>query len=231
MIVAATGVAAAALSVSPVRLRLTRSARRTITIRNTGDAATSIDVRAARFVLDPRGKPVVVPKRKAEAWLRLRPRRLVLAAGAVAEVTVSSVVAAGARPGDHPALVLLTTQAPRAPGVPRTRGVTVRMRIGVVVFVRVEGRIVHRLRLGARHVRRRVLEAAVGNPGNVVESARVRVVLSRNGRVLARLRSAIRTFLPHSHAAVRFRCPARVRGRVTVRVEAGAWRGTARIRL
>jgi hypothetical protein len=208
-----------------VRLWLTRSARRTITIRNTGDAATSVDVGAARFVLDPHGKPVVVPKREAGAWLRLRPRRLVLAAGAVAEVTVSSVVAARARPGDHPALVLLTTRAPRAPGV------AIRMRIGVVVFVRVAGRIVHRLRLGARHVRRRVLEAAVGNPGNVVESARVRVVLSRNGRVLARLRSATRTFLPHSHAAVRFRCPARVRGRVTVTVEAGVWRGTAHIRL
>ena len=225
MIVAATGAAAAALSVSPVRLRLTRSARRTITIMNTGDAARSIDVRAARFALDRRGKPVVLPKREAGAWLRLRPRHFVLAAGGVAEVTVSSVAAPHARPGDHPAVVLLTTQAPRAPGV------AVRIRVGVVVFVRVGGRIVHRLRLGARPIRRRVFEAVVGNRGNVVERAPVSVVLSRNGRVLARLRSATRTFLPHSHAAVRFQCPARVRGRVTVRVEAGVWHGTARIRL
>jgi len=225
MIAIATGVAAAALSVSPVHLRLNGMATRTITIRNTGDAASSIDVRAARFALDPRGKPVVLPKREAGAWVRLHPGHLVLAAGAVAEVTVSSVVAPHARPGDHPALVLLTTQAPRAPGV------AVRLRVGVVVFVRVGGRIVHRLRLVARPVRRRVLEAIVGNSGNVVERAPVRVVLSRNGRVLARLRSATRTFLPDSHAAVRFRCPARVRGPVTVRVEAGVWRGTARIRL
>jgi acyl-CoA thioesterase FadM len=75
------------------------------------------------------------------------------------------------------------------------------------------------------------LEATVCNRGNVVERARVRVILSRNGRVLARLRSAARTFLPHSHAAVRFRYPARVRGRVTARLEAGTFRRSFRLRL
>jgi hypothetical protein len=225
MIAAATGVAAAALSVSPARVRLTRSVRQTITIRNTGDAATSIDVRAARFVLDPRGKPVILPKREAGTWLRLVPRHLALATGAVAEVTVWSIAPPHARPGDHPALVLVTTQAPRTPAV------AVRMRIGVVVFVRVPGRVVHRLALGPLEARHRVLEAGVANRGNVVELARVSIAFSRAGHVLARLRAARRTLLPHSSNIERLRYPAHLHGWVTAEVAAGSIHRRFRLRL
>jgi hypothetical protein len=226
VIAAATGVAAAALSVSPVRIRLTRAASRTITIANTGGAPAAVDAQPAQFVLDRRGKPSVAPgRRQAGGWLRLRPRRLVLAPGATAAVTVSSIAPPGALPGDHPALVLFTTQPPR-PG-----GIAVRLRIGVVVFVRVAGRIVHRLELGALRARRRVLEVAVANRGNVVESTRVRITLSRGGHVLARVRSSTRTFLPHSRGTERLRYPRRVRGWVTAWVEAGARRRSFRMRL
>ena len=226
MIAAATGVAAAALSVSPVHVRLTGASSRTITITNAGNAAAAVEARPASFVLDRRGKPTIArERREAAGWLRLRPRRLVLAPGGTAVVTVSSAAPAGALPGDHPALVLLMTQPPRAAGV------AIRMRIGVVVFIRVAGRIVHRLELGALRVRRRVLEATVANRGNVVERMRVRVSLSRGGRVLVRLGPVARTLLPHSRGIERFRYRGRLRGWVTARVEAGALRRTFRLRL
>jgi hypothetical protein len=226
VIAAATGVAAAALSVSPVRIRLTRAASRTITITNAGNSSAVVDASPAGFVFDRRGKPTIVPKaQRSGGWLRLRPRRLVLAPGGTGVVTVSSAAPTGASPGDHPALVLFTTKPPRAAAI------AVRMRVGVVVFVRVAGRIVHRLELGRLKARRRVLEAAVVNRGNVVERARVRVLLLRHGRVLARLRSAGRTVLAHSRAVARFGYPRRLRGWVTARVDVGAQRRTLRIRL
>jgi hypothetical protein len=224
VIAAAAGVAAA-LSVSPVHIRLTRNASRTITITNAGNASATVDVRPAGFVLDRRGKPMIARERQpAAGWLRLQPPRLLVAPGRTASVTVSSAAPAGARPGDHAALVLFTTQPPRGAGV------IIRMRIGVVVFVRVAGRIVHGLELGALRVRRHVLELVVANRGNVVEYARVRIFLLRGGHVLARLGSVGRTLLPHSRGIERLRCPARLRGWVTARIEVGALRRTSRIR-
>jgi hypothetical protein len=226
MIAVATGVAAAALSVSPVRLRLTGAASRAITITNAGNEAATVEARPASFVLDRRGKPTVARRRHhAAAWLRLRPPRLLLAPGGTAVVTVSAAAPAGALPGDHPALVLLVTQPQRAAGI------AVRVRIGVVVYVRVAGRILHRLELGALRVRGRVLEAALANRGNVVERTRVRVSLSRGGRVVARLGPVGRTLLPHSRAIERFRYRGRLHGWVTAQVEAGVLRRTFRLRL
>jgi len=225
-VIAAAAGLAAALSVSPVRIRVSRAASHTITITNAGNAAASVDARPASFVLDRRGKPTIARERQpAAGWLRLQPSRLVLAPGGTAVVTVSSAAPRGALPGDHPALVLFTTQPPRAAGV------AIRMRIGVVVFVRVGGRIVHRLELGALRVRHRVLELVVVNRGNVVERPRVRIVLLRGGHVLARLGSVGRTLLPHSRGVERFRCSARIRGWVTARVEMGALRRIFRLRL
>jgi hypothetical protein len=105
------------------------------------------------------------------------------------------------------------------------------MRIGVVVFVRISGRIVHRLELAALRARRGVLEAAIVNRGNVVERTRLRVSLWRGGRMLARLGPVERTLLPHSRGVERFRYRRLVRGWVTARVEAGALRRTLRLRV
>ena len=204
-------------------MRLAASASRTITITNAGNAAASMEVRPASFVLDPRGKPTVARERRQ--WLRLQPRQLVLAPGRTADVTVTSSAPTGAPPGDHPALVLFTTQPARGSGV------AIRMRIGVVVFVRIAGRIVHHLELPALRVRRRVLEVVVTNRGNVVERVHVRIVLLRGSHVLARLDSAGRTLLPHSRAFERFRRSGRLRGPVTARVEVGEVQRSFRIRL
>jgi hypothetical protein len=227
VIAAAAGIAAATLSVSPVRIRLSGATSRTITITNAGSSAASVDARPAGFVLDPRGKPKVARERRSAAgWLRMQPRLFALGPGGKAVVTVSAVAPAGALPGDHPALVLFTTQSP-----PRAAGVAIRMRIGVVVLVRVAGRIVHRLELGALRVRRHVIVLVVANRGNVAEYARVRIVLLREGHVLARFGSIGRTLLPHSRGFERFRHPRRVRGWVTARVEMGVLRRTFRLRL
>lgn len=218
--------AAAAISVSPVRLQLAGAASQAITITNAGDAPAVIDARTASFVLDRRGKPVVVRRRRSAAgWLLLQPRRVLLAPHGKAVVAVAAAAPARAAPGDHPALVLLTTQPARGPAI------AIRVRIGVVVFVRVPGRVVHRLELGRVRVRGRVLEAALANRGNVVERTPVRVVLLRRGRVLARLGPSERTLLPRSRGIVRFWCPARVGGWVTARVEAGSVPRVFRIRL
>jgi hypothetical protein len=226
VIAPAAGVAAAALSVTPVHLRLSGASSRTITVTNAGNTAAAVEARPGSFVLDRNGKPTLARERQPAArWLRLQPRRLVLVPGGSAVVTVTAAAPAGALPGDHPALVLLTTRPPRGAGV------AIRVQIGVVVLVRVAGRIDHRLELGALRVRRRELEAAVVNRGNVAERVRLRVVLSRRGRFLVRLGSPARTLLPHSRTVERFRYRGRLRGWVTARVEAGTLRRTLRMRL
>jgi hypothetical protein len=226
MITAASGVAAAALSVSPSLIRLTRAASRAITIVNAGTTITTVDAETATLALDRRGRPAIARTRDpALGWLSLQPRRVVLVPGGKVVVTVSSRAPLGALPGDHPALVLLTTQPRRASGV------AIRMRVGVVVFVHIAGRIVRRLDVSSLRVRRGALEIVVVNRGNVVERPRVRIVLSHPGLTPLRAGTVERMLLPHTRAALRLRRPPGVRGWVTARVEAGSVRRTFRLRL
>ena len=214
-----------ALSVSPTRIRLTRGASREITVTNAGTSAVGIDVRPSSFVLDLHGKPTIDGGERAVERIRLRPRHVVLGSRGTAVVTVSATAAAVALPGDHPALVLFTA------GSPRSAGIGVRMRIGVVVLVRGAGRIVHRLEIAALRERGRVLEAELANRGNVVERPRARISLSRGGHVVALLGRGRQTLLPHSRGVERVRFPSRLRGWVTAQVEVGRVRRTFRIRL
>src|SRR5204862_3464679 len=122
------------------------------------------------FTLGPRGRPHVLDgasARRVASWLRVRPRRIALAPGAVADLVLVAAPSRAATPGDHAALVLLTTRAP--PGI----AVPVRLRVGVTVVVRVPGRIVHRLGLRSLRVRgagrQPVFRVVVANRGNVVE--------------------------------------------------------------
>jgi hypothetical protein len=223
VIAAASGVAVAALSVSPVRLRLAGAATRSLAITNAGTSSAVVDARVAGFVLDRRGRGTAARGGQAAGWLRVRPSRVALAPGASATVSVSSASPRRAVPGDHAALVLLTTE-------PQQRGpVAIRTQVGVVVVIRVAGRIVHRLGLGALRVRRGIVEATVANRGNVVERTRVAVTLARAGRVVARLGPVPRTLLPHSAGVQRFRC--RLHGWVTARVQLGGVVRSYRLRL
>ena len=116
--------------------------------------------------------------------------------------------------------MLLTT---RPLGV---RHVRVRLRVGVIVDLRVRGRIVRRLDARALTVRRsgaqRVLELRIVNRGNVMERLAtdgLRISLLRDGRKLATLRPRSSEILPHSAGIAVFAYRGRLRGTVVARVE------------
>ena len=207
------------LTASPSHVALAGTARQTIQVANSGREAVVVDVARAGFALDLRGRPRIVPGGRSD-WLTVRPLRLAVAPGGTAPLVVSSKPPLRAEPGDHDALVLLTTR-PRLSG-----GLAVRMRLGVVVVVRVPGKIVRRLDLRSLRVRRqgrlRSLELLVANRGNVTEVLDrncITVSLRRGGRVLARLRPAPRQLLPRTAGISEARYGGTVRGWVSARVE------------
>jgi len=224
---AAPGVASAspprpvvALSASPAHVTLVGAARRAIRIANTGAGTIVVDVAPAGFALGPRGRPQILlagaSARRAATWLGVRPNRFALPPGTAFELVLVSKPQPAAAPGDHPALVLVTTRA--SPGAP----VAVRMGVGITVLVHVPGRIRHALGVRSLHVRRvahrPMLELVVANAGNVVEwlrRGRVEVSLVGHGRVIARLDPAARELLPRATAVFDLPCPAGVHGDVT----------------
>lgn len=208
------------ISASPLRLTLRGASSAAITVRNPGRRALLVDVSQAGFARSVRGKPRVRPASGAARWLRLRPKRVRIAPGAKATLHVRSAPPRVASPGDHPALVLLRT---RPIGV---RHVRVRLRVGVIVDLRVRGRIVRRLDPRTLTVRRRgaqrVLELRLVNRGNVTErlgGRRLRLALFRAGQSFARLRPARRDLLPHSTGLAVFSYRGAVRGLVVARIE------------
>ena len=152
----------------------------------------------------------------ATAWLSVRPRRFVLPPGRNVPLSVAARAPRGAEPGDHGALVLLTT---------RRRGhgrIAVRMRLGVVVNVRISGRVVHGLGLRGINVRRqarsRVIEVLVRNRGNVTEeldAGRISLSLSLGGHAVASVRPEPRELLPRTRGYVLFRYRGPARGVVS----------------
>jgi hypothetical protein len=217
-----------ALSVSPAHVEMAAPGSRVIRLRNVGTR----DV-----VVDTTRKPLG-PRPAAEPWVTIGPARLMLRPAASAAFTVRASPRTEAAPGDHHVLVLLTARPVIASRV------FVRMRLGVIVRVRVAGRIVRRVELRSLRVRRqgvaRVLLASVANRGNVSEELRGRVViaLSRRGRVLGRLRAAPRReLLPGTQTVFAARYAGRLRGSVTavvtvsVRSRSHPFRRVYRIRL
>ena len=214
-----------AVSASPAHVELAGSARTTVRIRNSGGERVVLDVTRAGFALDLRGRPKIVAQarspRSAAAWLGLRPRALALAPAGSAEVTITSHVPAAAEPGDHDALVLLTSRRRVKGG-----GVAVRMRMGIVVVVRAPGTVVRRVELDRLHVARlgrvHLLELGMRNRGNVTESiARGAATLSlfRAGRRVARLQAEPRDLRPRTAGVLRFLYRGPARGPATARVE------------
>jgi hypothetical protein len=207
------------LSASPLRVTLRGASASTVIVRNPGRRTLRVDVSRAGFTRSLRGRPQVRPARGAATWLRLRPRRFRLAPHAKTTLHVVAAPSRRAAPGDHPALALLTT---RPLGLKHVR---VRMRVGVMVVLRVRGRIVRRLDARGLSVRRhgtlRLLELRLVNRGNVTERLggdRLRLSLLRRGRKLTTLRPTPRELLPHSSGIAVFPYRGRVRGTVLVRV-------------
>jgi hypothetical protein len=195
-----------ALSVSPAHVALAAPGSRAIRLRNVG----------ARQVLVETARGALGPRRSANLSVSIVPARLVLRAGSSTRFTLRVAPRRHAAPGDHHVLVLLTARPVAAARV------AVRMRLGVVVRVRVPGRIVRRVELQGLRVRRhgdaRVLLASVANRGNVSEELRSRVTisLSRRGHAFARLHALARRELrPGTRAIFRARYAGRVRGVVT----------------
>ena len=229
-----------ALTATPARVALVGAARADVRVTNPGRRAVVVDVRRAGFALDLRGRPRVVERggaRAAASWLTVVPGRFVLRPGGTRSLTVTSRVPRRVEPGDHDALVLLSTR-------PRRAGrVAVRMRIGVVVVVRVPGRVVRRLAVRDLRVRRagrvRLLEMRLANVGNVTEllaRGQVRLTL-RRGELEIGVRAGGRSIRPGTDGVVQLPSPRFLHGWVTATVriasEPGrpAARHTFRVRL
>ncbi len=216
---AAGGGPAAALGVSPLRLELKGGSTASITVRNPGARRLVVTVTRAGFARTLHGKPRIEAARGAAGWLRVRPHRLRLAPHTAASLRLTAKPPAKARPGDHPALVLLATRPPA------NKKVHVLLRVGVVVLVRVAGTVVHRLVPQSLSARRkqsvRVFSLRLANRGNVAEriaGARLELVLSRRGKPFATLRARRLDLLPRSAGIAQFVYRGAARGRVRARV-------------
>jgi hypothetical protein len=226
---AAGEVPAAALGVSPLRLELKGASPAAITVRNPGARPLVVTVTRAGFARTLHGKPRIEAARGAAGWLRTWPRRRRLAPRATASFRVIAKPPAGARPGDHPALVLLATRPPA------DKKVHVLLRVGVVVLVRIPGTIVHHLVPQALSVRRdgttRLLSLRLANRGNVAErlgASRLHLVLSQRGAQTKTLRARRLDLLPHSAGIAQFVYRGRMRGRVLAHVVLRPLDGTSR---
>jgi hypothetical protein len=191
-----------------------------VVVRNPGRRALLVDVSRAGFSRSLRGKPRIRPARDVAKWLRMRPKRIRIAPGAKGILHVRARPPRGEGPGDHPALLLLTT---RPLGVHHVR---VRVRVGVIVVLRVRGRIVRRLDARALSVRRRPgirqLQLRLVNRGNVTErlgADGLRLALLAGGRRVATLRPHSRELLPHTAGIAVFTYRGRLRGPALARVE------------
>jgi hypothetical protein len=209
-----------ALSASPLRLTLHGAATGAVVVRNPGRRTLLVDASRAGFARSLRGKPQVRSARGGATWLSMHPKRIRIAPGMEGILHVRSAPSSHAAAGDHPALVLLTT---RPLGV---RHVRVRMRVGVIVDLRVRGRIVRRLDARSLTVRRngprRLLELRLVNRGNVtvrLGGEALRLVLLRGRHRFRALRPARQELLPHSAGIVVFTYRGRLRGTVLARVE------------
>ena len=212
---------ALALTATPAHLALAASSRPAMRAATPGAPPLVVDVARAGFSLDRRGRPRIAPRdgaRAAAAWIAVRPARFVLRAGANRLLTVTARLPRRVEPGDHDALVLLTTRPQRGAGV------AVRVRIGVVVVVRAPGKVIRRLVVRRLRVRRlrdaRVLDLLLVNRGNITERlgrGSIRVVLG-SGRRHATLRAGPRELRPHTSGIIQLRYRGRLHGRVAARV-------------
>jgi hypothetical protein len=207
-----------ALSASPTRIVVAAGSWSTVHVTNAGRSSVVVDVASAGFALDPRGRPRIAAS-GAGRWLVVSPRRLALGAGRSATVTVSAVVPRLAGPGEHDALVLLRTRPQARAPVP------IVMQVGVVVEVRVRGRIVRRLDIRSLRLMRkgqqRTVALTIWNRGNVSEVLplrRVQIVLRRGRHVVATLLPPRRRILPHGVAVMTLRYRGGARGWVQAAV-------------
>src|SRR5215211_2160898 len=108
------------LTATPSRVSLAGSSTADLHVTNPGSLPVVVEVERAGFSLDLRGQPKVVPRggaRAAAGWLTIRPTRFVVGASQTRSLAVSARLPVHVEPGDHDALVLLTTRLRREGGV------------------------------------------------------------------------------------------------------------------
>jgi hypothetical protein len=222
-----------ALTASPSRVALSGAARATIRVTNSGSRRVVADLSRAGFALDLRGRPKIVGAvgrpRSAAGWLAFRPHTLAIRPGGAAPVTIISKLPSKPEPGDHDALLLVTTRR-------RVQdGVAVRMRMGIVVVVRAPGTVVRRLEMRSLRVERargaRVLELLLANRGNVTEAidrSHAVVSLFLRGRRIARLTADPRELRPRTRGIVQFRYRGGIHGLAIARADVSL-EGTGRV--
>jgi hypothetical protein len=206
------------LAASPTHLRIAAGGRQVISITAPGGGPLLVEAHVAGYTLDLLGRPRIARPGDAAPWLSVSPRRMTVGRRR-SVLVVTSRRPARARPGDHSAVVLLSAVVPSA------RGVVVRMRIGLAVYVRVAGRIVHRLSVLGARLRRdggtRSLDVTLANRGNVTETigaGGLRIALIRRGRMIAHSSLPRRELLPGSRGIVGLRVAERIRGLTFARV-------------
>jgi hypothetical protein len=201
-----------AVAVSPARIVLAAGETQAIHVANRGTEPAAVRVTTAGYALALRGRVRIVEPGGAVV---VRPARLVVPARGSVDVIVSG--RAGG-PGDHPSLVLFTTQRSAS-------DIAVRLRVGVVVLVRGRGALVHRVLAERLVARARQLDLWLRNAGNVAEPLRIRI------RVGGRWLHDSRLILPHSRAVATFSARVAAR-RALVEVDSGGrvLRRTLRIR-
>ena len=190
-----------ALSVSPARLVLAVPGSRAIKVRNDGAGQVAVD--ATRRTAGGQA---------GAKWLDVVPAHVLLRSGASAMLTLRAEQPQHAEPGDHHAVVLLTTR-PLAGG-----RVNVKVRLGVRVRMVVPGRVVRHLTLGGLVVHKRLLLVSITNRGNVTVqlSNHVTASLARRGRRLARLNPHVqRALRPGARTLLALRYNGRLRGALT----------------
>jgi len=220
----------AALSVSawPARVVVSAPGSTTVRVGNSGAAPVRLVASASGYALDAYGRPRL--QAAGAGWISVSPAHLVIAAHRVAELEVRVDRPAGARPGDHAQVLLVSTEPPSR------RRLVATLRIGIVVVARVPGRIVRRLgvaRVGARsRGRQTTVEVVIANRGNVDEwigRGRVSVTLVRRTSKSVTAPVAARRLLARSSGIVEARFRGRLRGRLVVVV--AVRRPTAGVRL
>ena len=210
--IAAAALAVVALSVSPAHVTLDAGGE--TSVRVTASPGLVLQASIAGLSLDGRGRPRIVPRRDAGAWLTVRPRTVTVMRRD-ATFVIGSRRPSHALPGDHTAIVLLTAQASER------RAVAVGMRVGLVVTVRVPGRRLSRVEVVSARARRSLIVVTIANRGNVIEpvgGSQLQVLVLRRGRIVARFQGGPRMLLPRTRAVVGFRLRKQIHGPLVAQV-------------
>jgi hypothetical protein len=215
---AGAGGPALSISASPFSLHLQGAASGSIHVTNPGAQAVAVSVTTGDLAVSTAGTVTVDPKHKpklsARSWLGVTPQRLQLAPGASADVTVVTHPPANASPGDHYALVLLTSVPPHGVQV----GVSTRIGVSVVDTVtggKAPPPAIHAPKV-VTHGKKRMLRLQIANRGDVVQRfahGQISIEIRQGARRVARLVGPGRVLLPHSTGLVTFTYPKKLHGR------------------